>query len=824
MRKRPALPRPLLAVALICVMISQAFFGALLWLSFANHFTAIALEPYEVIVRSLAEDVTNNLNMGKTLTRFQAFPDMAARSLQGIGHVRAVALIKENGVVAQYYTPGSGPRETPPEDAKPPVQLHEGSVTIQDRPGEVHLLVPLASSAVFDQLGLEEAGEDAKGRLDVTVSKKVYDTVLAELFRNFTERLLLILCGVLLAVVILLLFAPLCDRENQFRPRLILFLILTPLLLGQGLFSFIFLREAQTIAAAQMSRVVARHTLMLATKLEHALESGVALDEISDLGAVLQKMTVIAPSLESIAVFDVQGRMLVCGGTDCVNKEYERLRPLSGPDGNALGMIDARAHMNVLRDLLQDNVVDVLTVMLVSLLLMSEMILMGLSFFHGRRADPGKERFSGTALGRAMPGGTGLTGPHPGGPRLGALRGVAFFFFLAVDFSISFIPLRLKELFAWQAGEASLLLLGVPVSMEMAAAGTAILVTGFWAAKIAAPRLLLAGFALAALGNLCSGLAVSPAAYILARSLAGFGYGLGVMSLQNMVIASSTPAMRGADIAVLFAGVYAGSVCGSSLGAMLADRVGFSPVFLLAAGILCLLIGGTALLCGRQDMQEPDQFPADAASPPGPRSLARFIANRETGGLLLLLALPASVISVGMLNFLIPLSLSGAGVKQSDIGRLFMTYSMVFIFLAPPLGRMAARSRSVVAPMILAACLGGMSLFFFALPAVAAPVFWSAFGAVLCSSIALAVSMSSQISFLLGRDAAVRIGNARAMSLYNTTERVGQVGGPMLFGSALTLLGMASFALGAGAFVIACALIFYRLIRGAAHAHSHSQS
>jgi predicted MFS family arabinose efflux permease len=431
--------------------------------------------------------------------------------------------------------------------------------------------------------------------------------------------------------------------------------------------------------------------------------------------------------------------------------------------------------------------------------LMSEMVLMGLSSFNKGNAE--------------------AAGPM----RLSVLRGMAFFYFLAVDFSISFIPLRLRELIAFEGKEPSMVLLGLPVSVEMAAAGLAVLGAGVWAAKLPASRLLLAGLALAALGNLFSGLAFNPAGYILARALSGFGYGLGIISLQNIVVASSSPGMRGANIAVLFAGVYAGNVCGSSLGAMLADRVGFADVFILSAVVLGMLLCGVTAVFRRTGMTvglagQPGETPPRLSL----RSTAHFLPDRKAGGLLLLLVFPASLIGVGMLNFLIPVSLSDVGVKQSDIGRIFMVYSLVFIFLAPLLSGKVARIKSKTAPMIFAGCLAGASLFFFALPESLAPMLWCAFGAVLCSSIALSISMSSQISFLLGQDISAKIGNAQAMSLYNTVERVGQMGGSMIFGSAMALLGIASFALLVGSVVIACAAFFYFLARESSCAHSHS--
>ncbi|MDL2207794.1 MFS transporter [Desulfovibrio sp. OttesenSCG-928-M16] len=781
-------------MSFLCVLVSQTFIAALLWLSFEKHFTTIALEPYRVIARSLSEDVKNNLDMGKTLTRFQAFPTLAANAILEEPYVSAAVLVLQDGAIAQWYSPGGELPEDLPDFRALPTDPTDASMQIQTK-NHVHLLAPLAGSDIFRQLGLEESANDVSGYLDLIVSQELYSGVLAQLFQNFALTALAVSSVILLAAWILLALAPIRDRESHFRRRLILVLFLLPLLAGQTVLSFLFHDASREVATTQMSRVVARHASMFAAKLEYVLTLGITLHDISDLDAMLRDMVDSAPSIKAMAVFDESGRLLACGG-QCPQTAFEHRRELRSADGGSQATILFSANMTLLEEDLISNLLDTLTIFVVSLLLMSELTLMGLVFFSR------DERKKGA--------------PVP----LGILRGLAFLYFLALDFSISFIPLCMKEL-AGSAVKPSAVVLALPVSMEMATAGIAVFVAGVWAAKRTAAPPLLTGIALAALGSLCSGLAVSPATYVLARSLTGFGYGLGIMSLQNMAVSAADQSMRGANIAVLFAGVYAGNVCGSSLGGMLADRVGFAPVFMLGAAMLAILLCIVAVVF---HLWQPDAEDRTKKFDAPPRlslqAITHFFANRDVGGLMLLLVLPASLINAGMLNFLIPITLDEAGVKQSDIGRIFTVFSLVFIFLAPPISSRIARVRSLKLPLAFGGCLGGASLFFFALPGSWLPAFWSAFGAVLCASLATAISMSSQISFMLESNAAAMVGNEQAMSLYNTVERVSQVSGPLVFGSAMILLGPVYFSLGAGLAVIACALSFLTLARSTRHGHS----
>ena len=65
--------------------------------------------------------------------------------------------------------------------------------------------------------------------------------------------------------------------------------------------------------------------------------------------------------------------------------------------------------------------------------------------------------------------------------------------------------------------------------------------------------------------------------------------------------------MRARSLASLAAGVMTGYLSGNVVGAMLADRVGFPPVFLLSA-VFILLAFPLVLLFMRSQMQRPEQL------------------------------------------------------------------------------------------------------------------------------------------------------------------------------------------------------------------------
>ena len=143
-------------------------------------------------------------------------------------------------------------------------------------------------------------------------------------------------------------------------------------------------------------------------------------------------------------------------------------------------------------------------------------------------------------------------------------RPLMFAFILAMDMSVSFIPLRMAEL--TPSGVFSRdLVLGLPISAEMGMTGISVLIAGAWMKRHGPRPPLLTGIACMAIGYLGSMLAATPWQFIAARAAVGLGYGLSLLAAQAHTV-------KDGKLADMFAGVYAGSLCGSALGAMLAER------------------------------------------------------------------------------------------------------------------------------------------------------------------------------------------------------------------------------------------------------------
>jgi MFS family permease len=725
------------------------------------------MDPYRMIAASLDDDVETNLRMGKTLGRFKAFSPLAAESLQNDDFARSAGLLRRDGSVANRHGAFSPPDAALIPDEAPP----EGESIIVETPQALHILRFVSGGGIFRELGLTTATDDTEGFLDVVVDKTLYAPILREIFHRFL--VMLALGTVCVAALVILLFhvvplhgkrapAPTEDGAPPVSRKRVLCMTLLPLLIGQIALSAIFFDINYRASEANMRESARSQLRILTTKIQHVLDLGIELEEIRDLGPYLERVAKKSTVVSALHVLDASGKALYGSGAFDADNPGNFVESLRDAQGSLCGTARSEVNIELLRDHVRTLLLDVGTSFVISVLLIVECMMLVLCLYAPRarrKGDKTRDR----------------------------MRGLAFFYYFAIDLSISFVPLHMKQLLQGSGGAPSTVLLGLPVSAEMAAAGVSVLLTGLLSFRIRPIMLLVFGIALTALGNLSAFLVSTPGGYVAARALVGFGYGFCLMSMQNMVVADSRENARGANIAIMFIGLFAGSVCGSSLGGMLAERFGFASVFALSAGMTFLLLPlifwtrGRRLSASLPAVAEKARFSL--------RETAAFIGQREIAGLFLLMALPAAIVYVGLINFFIPVTLEEAGVGQSDIGRLFMVYSLIFIFFSRRIGSAVEAMPRQSTAVAWGGALGAASLFCLALPAGVFSPFWLAFGAVCFAGLASVVNTSAQIAYLLNRPAVARVGSEMALSLYTLSERVGQVGGPLLFGSAMLVLG-----------------------------------
>jgi predicted MFS family arabinose efflux permease len=308
--------------------------------------------------------------------------------------------------------------------------------------------------------------------------------------------------------------------------------------------------------------------------------------------------------------------------------------------------------------------------------------------------------------------------------------------------------------------------------------------------------LFLSGLMLMALGYILSGLADAAVFYIAARALAGLGYGLLNLGASVFVIARAGQREKGAAMGEFTAGLFAGSLCGCAAGGLMADRLGFAPVFYAAAFIFLVV---WALILTLFPKDQPGQGEAGEQGPDklGFKTLLGFASDLRVLNMGLSQVLPAAIVSVGLLNYFLPIYMGRIGAGPAAVGQLNILFSLTLVFLGPRFGRAIDASRRKYAYLALGGLFAATATSsFFLVPALAGALI-----GILFLGLSHSISENGHPAYLLQLPASKRIGVGPSISLYSSLIRVGQALGPLAIAAALSRGGLEGLVWVGGAMV-----------------------
>lgn len=384
-------------------------------------------------------------------------------------------------------------------------------------------------------------------------------------------------------------------------------------------------------------------------------------------------------------------------------------------------------------------------------------------------------------------------------------RPSAFLLLFAWALPLSFIPLRMREIYSPVAGLPLHVVLALPLSVEMLCALMTALLAGALTDRRGWHVPVLAGIGVTIAGELLSMRAESVWSFTLARAVVGAGYGLAWMGIQGFVFVWATPQTVARGVAHLVAGIFAGHICGSAVGAMLAQQIGYVPVFGISAG-LSVLPGLFVLVFMRHYFGNPASDLA--AGPPSRRldlaSMAQLLRDPDFVWLQLGSVVPFSVAQVGLLYFTLPLFLTDEGFSQATVGRILMIYGLTVIYLGPFLGRFVDAAHSKKTFIVLGGLIGSGGMIYLYVDQSLFAITLAVFALGAASSLAGA----AQSAFALNLDAVAKTGIGKAMGVQRAADKLGQMLGPLLVGALFASVGAASGLAITGALYLAATLLF----------------
>jgi len=514
---------------------------------------------------------------------------------------------------------------------------------------------------------------------------------------------------------------------------------------------------------------------LLRNDVEFLLSKGLHINKLVKMEVMMGKILPALPEVSNITILDTNEDLLYMADKEGVidytkpsmDQYFWRPENLPGSaaeyslrvnimqDEETAGFISATISRQVVLSRLREIIWDSVTVLVISVLFSVELLILIFPFMQKREIAP----------------------PEMRQIHYGSIRPAAFLFLFGVDISISFLPLHMEKLYEPIFGLSRDLLMGLPISVEMFFAGITIFAAGAWIDRRGWHEPFLSGLLLSGLGVLYSWLAPDALHFILSRGIVGLGYGLSWMACQGFVISYTDESTKTQGLAQVFAGIMAGSICGGAAGAMLAERIGYYPVFLIGAVIIFSVIGYTLIFL-RTSLRKPTYSTQEQPAVSVKKGqIIEFLLNRNVFSLILLSAFPGAVAVVGFLYYFSPVYLNRIGTSQSTIGRILMIYGICLIYIAPIISKYADKSQNKKMYVFVSGILGSLAFM----------IFWLMEGPIATALVILFLGLSSSFgaprrSYILKLKVARQLGPGRTISLFNSFMRAGQVLGPIMFG------------------------------------------
>ncbi len=358
--------------------------------------------------------------------------------------------------------------------------------------------------------------------------------------------------------------------------------------------------------------------------------------------------------------------------------------------------------------------------------------------------------------------------------QMAKIRAPLFMFILAEELTRSFLPGYVKELLVPVPGLAPEIVIGLPIALFMLIVAIGQPFLGVYTERVGHRRAMLIGAGVAALGFAATSLAHSVLDLLLWRSLCAAGYAMVFVAAQAYVLEHATPGTRARSFALFVGAIMAATVCGPSIGGILADNTGMRPTFAVAA-----LLALASMLVIAQLPKARSGLPGRAAVRlPTWAEVGQLLRNRRFMTVTALAAIPAKLLLTGVCFYLVPLYVAAAGGSQAMAGRILMTYAVVMVVLGPLTAGLASsreRMHMLVAGGLFVSGLGGMLML------AGTDIAW-VFVSVVLVGLGQSMSIAAQ-SALLSEHCGPEInklGEGVVYGVYRLLERLGNAAGPLV--------------------------------------------
>ena len=384
------------------------------------------------------------------------------------------------------------------------------------------------------------------------------------------------------------------------------------------------------------------------------------------------------------------------------------------------------------------------------------------------------------------------------------IRPAVFLFVFAEALTISFLPLYARDLYRplWNISED--VVLGLPIAAFMFFLGVSLPLGGAWSDRIGRKKTFLIGAVITASGLFLTGIAPDVLWLIGFRSLSAVGYGILFMTCQGYIVDVTTQKTRAGGMAIFIAAFYGGTLCGSAIGGILAERLGFRLLFHIGA-LFSLLsaIFVYAFITERSKTGNAEEAVTSSGK------WLQLLSNRNFLALLFFQSIPSKVCLIGLVYYVSPLFLQDLGNNQSNIGRIVMGYSLVMILFSQSASKWADKKGNVRLFIFWGGTISGLALmpFYFYQNNLMIIL------AIVILGLAHALSISSQAKLATQLKVIKEVGVGGGFGVYRMLERIGNVVSPILIGILASTMGYGKSLAVIGVYTFVSSLLFLATCR-----------
>ncbi|TFH44214.1 MAG: MFS transporter, partial [Lysobacterales bacterium] len=290
---------------------------------------------------------------------------------------------------------------------------------------------------------------------------------------------------------------------------------------------------------------------------------------------------------------------------------------------------------------------------------------------------------------------------------------------------------------------------------------------------------------------------------VLFRTIAGFGYAIVTLACQDYVIDLVPKQQRTRSLGIYSGVLFAGIFCGTAIGGVLADRLGYDTVFLVSAALV--LVSGLLvyrLLPGHRLPQTTGVEAANRIS----ASIWAPLRSYRFSALIFGIAIPANVLMQAFISYLVALYLNELGASVADTGRTLMVFFLMIALMGPATARVTDGRFDPALVAVLGAVLSGLSLLMGAVWASQLGIFMAVWVAGIGHGMVRGPQVSVAMS--IAETDLAHLGSNAALGSLRTLERGGSIIGLVLVALFSSNFGYAA-AIGAmGVWILAGAAVF----------------